>query len=274
MNDVLDEHCSAADQTIVGRLKELNRPSNRRRIVLGLLVFTFMQWAGSNAINYYSPRIFESLGLQGTSTGLYATGIYGIVRLVCVIIAMYIVVDRYGRRNMLIGGAVVMLVAMWFIGAYIKIADPSTDQGSTMSAGAYAAVVFIYVFAVGFCFSYAGVPWIYCSEIFPASIRGIGMAACTAWHWLLNFAIARSVPYMVSNIGYGTYFVFASCITLSVPFVYFCLPETKGLSLEEIGVLFGDSGFGSELDADLENAKPCTLHSESHVEEVFPRGPA
>lgn len=271
MNSVEEEHLSAANPGLTGRLRELKNPSNRRMIILGLLVFTFMQWAGSNAINYYSPRIFESLGLQGTSTGLYATGIYGVVRLVCVIIAMYVVVDRYGRKSMLIGGAVVMLIAMWFIGAYIKVAAPSVEPGSTMTSGAYAAVVFIYIFAVGFCFSYAGVPWIYCSEIFPAPIRGIGMAMCTAWHWLLNFAIARSVPYMVSNIGYGTYFVFASCITLSVPFVYFCLPETKGLSLEEIGVVFGDSGFGAEVDADLENAKPSTGHYESHVEEGSPR---
>lgn len=91
---------------------------------------------------------------------------------------------------------------------------------------------------MGFCFSYAGVPWIYCAEIFPMHIRGLGIAICTATHWLFNFVIARCVPYMISNIGYGTYFVFASCITLSIPFVYFCLPETKGLTLEEIDVMF------------------------------------
>lgn len=59
-----------------------------------------------------SPRIFKSVGLTGSSTSLYATGIYGIVRLVCVIIAMNFVVDRFGRKNMLMGGAVVMLIAM------------------------------------------------------------------------------------------------------------------------------------------------------------------
>lgn len=161
---------------------------------------------------------------------------------------MYYVVDRFGRRKMLMGGAAVMAIAMWFIGAYIKIANPAAHTVG-LSAGGYAAVTFIYIFAVGFCFSYAGVPWIYCSEIFPLRIRGLGMALCTATHWLFNFVIARSVPYMISNIGFGTYFVFASCTTLSIVFVYFCVPETKGLSLEEIDVVFG-----GELTSGLEGA--------------------
>jgi MFS family permease len=234
--------------------KELAAPSNRRRVLVGVFIFIFMQGAGSNAINYFSPRIFKSIGLKGQSTGLYATGIYGVVRLVCVIVAMHFVVDRFGRRNMLMAGATVMLISMWFIGAYIKIAQ-------------YAAVTFIYIFAVGFCFSYAGVPWIYCSEIFPLRIRALGMAICTATHWLFNFVIARSVPYMVSNIGYGTYFVFASCLTLSIPFVYFFVPETKGLSLEEVDVLFGGSGSRS-LDSDrleqgvLDEKKDTVYHEQ------------
>ncbi|KAG9656104.1 general substrate transporter, partial [Aureobasidium melanogenum] len=248
MDTVNEQLESPHDQGMISQVKELRVPSNRRRVFVGVAIFVFMQFAGSNAINYYSPRIFKSIGLKGQSTGLYATGIYGIVRLVCVIIAMHYVVDRFGRRKMLMGGAAVMAIAMWFIGAYIKIANPATHTVG-LSAGGYAAVTFIYIFAVGFCFSYAGVPWIYCSEIFPLRIRGLGMALCTATHWLFNFVIARSVPYMISNIGFGTYFVFASCTTLSILFVYFYVPETKGLSLEEIDVVFG-----GELTSGLEGA--------------------
>ncbi|CAD0083812.1 unnamed protein product [Aureobasidium vineae] len=238
MDTVNEQLESPHDQGLVSQFKELRVPSNRRRILAGFFIFVFMQFAGSNAINYYSPRIFKSIGLNGQSTGLYATGIYGIVRLVCVIIAMYYVVDRFGRRKMLMGGAAVMATAMWFIGAYIKIANPA-QHAVGLSAGGYAAVAFIYIFAVGFCFSYAG----------------LGMALCTATHWLFNFVIARSVPYMISNIGFGTYFVFAACTTVSIIFVYFCVPETKGLSLEEIDVVFGGE-FTSGLEgAALEEVK-------------------
>ncbi|PVI03025.1 general substrate transporter [Periconia macrospinosa] len=263
INDVFEHTPNGG---LIAQWKELAIPSNRRRILVGVFIFIFMQGAGSNAINYFSPRIFKSIGLTGQSTGLYATGIYGIVRLICVIIAMYYVVDKFGRRSMLMGGAVIMLIAMWFIGAYIKIANPGASP--KLTAGGYAAVTFIYIFAVGFCFSYAGVPWIYCAEIFPIRIRGLGMALCTATHWLFNFVIARSVPYMVSNIGYGTYFVFATCLTLSIPFVYFFVPETKGLSLEEIDVLFGGSG-PSFIDAEaLERAEMGEKAEALRVERV------
>jgi sugar porter (SP) family MFS transporter len=246
---------------MLAQWKELGAPTNRRRVLVGVFMFIFMQGCGSNAINYFSPRIFKSIGLTGQNTGLYATGIYGIVRLVCVIVAMHYVVDKFGRRNMLMGGAVVMLTAMWFIGAYIKIAKPGTT--AHLTAGGYAAV-----FAVGFCFSYAGVPWIYCAEIFPLRIRGVGMAICTATHWLFNFVIARSVPYMVSNIGYGTYFVFGTCLTLSIPFVYFFVPETKGLSLEEVDVLFGGAGSGPLIAARLEDAELGEKEEAMYVERV------
>jgi len=231
LDQIEEERVMAPGKGLLVEFTELGRKGNRNRIAIGVTIFIFMQFAGSNAINYYSPRVFKSIGITGSETGLYATGIYGVVRLAAVIIAMYFVVDRFGRKKMLIGGAVVMGFAMWFLGAYVKLADPN-EAGASLSAGGYAAAVFIYVFAVGFCFSYAGVPWIYCAEVFPLRIRSIGMALCTATHWLMNFVIARSVPYMFTNIGYGTYFVFASFITISIPFVYFFVPETKGLSLE------------------------------------------
>ncbi|EHK99568.1 putative Quinate permease [Glarea lozoyensis 74030] len=78
---------------------------------------------------------------------------------------MYWAVDKFGRVNLLICGSVVAAFAMWFIGAYIKICPPATS--AHISAGGYAAATMIYVFAIAFCFSWAGIPWIYCSEIFP-----------------------------------------------------------------------------------------------------------
>jgi hypothetical protein len=110
----------------------------------------------------------------------------------------------------------------------------------------------IYVYAVGWCFSFGGVPWIVASEIFPLRIRSASISICVAVHWIMNFMIARAAPYMIQNIGYGTYFVFATTTTISIPWVYFFVPETKNLSLEEMDRLFGvqlDTG-----DGDLEQA--------------------
>jgi MFS family permease len=89
--------------------KELMQPGLRNRVFLGVMVMVFFQMCGSNSINYYSPRIFRSIGLQGTQTTLVSTGIYGIVRLLAVFIAMYFVVDRFGRKSMLIGGSIMIV---------------------------------------------------------------------------------------------------------------------------------------------------------------------
>ncbi|KAJ5753016.1 hypothetical protein N7520_009933 [Penicillium odoratum] len=222
--------------------KEVMEPGLRNRVFLGVVIMIFFQMCGSNSINYYSPRIFKSIGLQGTEATLVSTGIYGIVRLVAVFIAMYFVVDRFGRKSMLICGSIMAAISMWLIGAFVKVQSPSTNSDTSLSGTSYAAAVFIFVFAVSFCFSWAGIPWVICSEIYPLRVRGLCMSICVATHWLFNFVIARSTPYMISNIGYGTYFVFAACITLSVPFVWFMIPETKGMKLEDVDALFEGRG--------------------------------
>lgn len=157
--------------------------------------------------------------------------------------------------------------SMYFIGAYVKI-SPATvavkGQTPSISAGSYAAAAMIYIYAVAFCFSWAGIPWIYCSEIFPLRIRSICVAITSSTHWLFNFVIARSVPYMISNIGCGTYFFFAAMLTLSVPFVYFFVAETKGLSLEDMDALFGVPGADRHLFPHVEDGEKA----EGKVEQI------
>jgi MFS family permease len=174
---------------------------------------------------------------------------------------MFFVVDRFGRTKMLIYGSALMSACMWYIGAFVTVSAPSATT-KHISGGGIAACALIYVYAIGFCFSWAGVPWIYCSEIFPLRIRGICVAICTATHWLMNFVIARSVPYMITNIGGGTYFVFASFLTAAIVFVYFCMPETRGLDMESMDILFGVPGAGAISAApqnDEEKAQVVTV---------------
>jgi hypothetical protein len=90
-------------------MKEMVKAGNRERLAIGALMFVFMQMAGSNAINYYSPAIFRSIGLTGDNTGLFATGIYGAVRFVAIMFSMTFIVDRFGRTKMLMGGSAVMV---------------------------------------------------------------------------------------------------------------------------------------------------------------------
>ncbi|KAH8745746.1 general substrate transporter [Hyaloscypha finlandica] len=256
IDQIDQERLATHGKGLIAEFREMAMPGNRNRITIGVVIFIFMQMAGSNAINYYSPRIFKSIGLTGSNTGLISTGVYGIVRLIAITITMYWIVDRFGRTKLLIVGSALAAVAMYSIGGIVKHNPISaTAKPAGVTASGYGAAVMVYVFAVAFCLSWAGVPWIYCSEIFPLRIRSLCVAICTATHWLLNFVIARSVPYMLTNIGYGTYFVFAACMTLAVPFVYFFVPETKGLSLEDMDALFGVPGADRHLFPRIDDAE-------------------
>ncbi|CAE6540540.1 unnamed protein product [Rhizoctonia solani] len=225
------------NEGLVNKLKELGRPGVRNRLGIGMCIMMCQNLTGMNAINYYSPTIFTSIGITGTSNSLFATGIYGIVKMVATLIALVWLVDRVGRRKPLIAGALVGALAMYYIAGFIAVAKPS-GTGSPTPAGKFAAAC-IYIFAIAFCMSWNGISWIICSEIFPLSVRALGQTITSATQWLWQFVIARSTPYMVKNIGYGTYLFFGSCMILMIPWVYFILPETKGISLEDMDRLFG-----------------------------------
>ncbi|GAB1206358.1 hypothetical protein APSETT445_005043 [Aspergillus pseudonomiae] len=271
LNDIIaqleDERANNPGKGLWVEIKELTHPGIRDRLFLGFMIMVFFQMAGSNAINHYSPRIFRSIGLTGSKTALISTGLYGVVRLVAVCIAMYWIVDRFGRTRMLIYGTALMAFCMWFIGAFVKLHATThhADADGHISVGSYATAVFIFVYAVGFCFSWAGVPWIICSEIYPLRVRSLCVAICAATHWLLNFVIARSVPYMIRNIKYGTYFLFASCLTLAIPFVWLMVPETKGLRLEEVDNVFQNRTFWGRQKPQpphRNHAISCPVHAE------------
>jgi MFS family permease len=112
VNDILDQlevELSDSLGNTRAAWKELMEPGLRNRVFIGVMIMIFFQMCGSNAINYYSPRIFKSIGLQGTEATLVSTGIYGIVRLVAVFIAMFFIVDRFGRKSMLVGGTIMIV---------------------------------------------------------------------------------------------------------------------------------------------------------------------
>lgn len=130
---------------------------------------------------------------------------------------------------------------MFYIGGFVQANPLSEGESTHMTGASIVAAIAVYVYAVFFSLSWAGIPWIYASEIYPTVVRSLAISICAATHWLMNFVIARSVPYMISNIHGGAYFLFAACLTLSVPFVWFCLPETKGRKLEDMDILFLDA---------------------------------
>jgi sugar porter (SP) family MFS transporter len=150
----------------------LKQPKVLWRFFLGGMLFLWQNGSGINAINYYSPTVFKSIGITGTSTGFLTTGIFGVVKTVVTVIWLLYLIDRLGRRNLLMIGAAGGSFCMWFIGAYIKLANAGsgTNEGG-LSSGGIAAIFFFYLWTAFYTPSWNGTPWVINSEMFSPATR-------------------------------------------------------------------------------------------------------
>ncbi|OAG06105.1 MFS quinate transporter-like protein QutD [Paraphaeosphaeria sporulosa] len=223
------------------QFRKLFQKGTRNRMGIGLALMLMQSFTGVNIITYYAPRIFETLGISGTSLKLFSTGFYGIAKTLGMITFTIIIVEKVGRRKGLIWGAALGCIPMWYIGGYVMRADPAAAaaRGDISRDGwGYLAMVCVYVNAFIICATWQGITWTYASEIFPLDIRMLCVSLTTADTWLGSFIIARSTPYMISDLGYGAYFFFASVLLLMGVWAFLFVPETKGVSLEEMDALF------------------------------------
>lgn len=201
------------------------------------------QFTGINAIIYYAPQIFKFIGLSGNSIDLLATGVVGVINFFSTIPAIMFL-DRWGRRKVLIIGAIGMGISQLIVGTLYAVFKNSWS--SHPSAG-WAAAVFIWIYISNFAFSIGCVNWIVPSEIFPPGVRAKAVGVAISTNWLTNFIVALITPRMLRSITYGTfYFFFVFCVILLV-WVYFYVPETKGVRIEEMDKLFG----GNQGEADM-----------------------
>ncbi|KAK2675426.1 Sugar/inositol transporter [Fusarium oxysporum f. sp. vasinfectum] len=186
----------------------LKQAKVRWRFLLGALLFVFQNGSGINAINYYSPTVFRSIGITGTNTSFLTTGIFGVVKTAITFVWILVLIDHVGRRNLLMIGAGGGAFCMYFIGAYIKIANNQAkiDAGETptLSSGGIAAIFFFYLWTAFYTPSWNGTPWVLNSEMFDQTTRSLGQANAAANNWFWNFIIARFTEQMFNAWGWGT----------------------------------------------------------------------
>ncbi|KAG7138012.1 Quinate permease like protein [Verticillium longisporum] len=194
-------------------------PANRRRAIISILLMFFQQMTGTNAINYYAPMIFNSLGVRGESNELFATGIYGLVKLIAVIVFLIFVADSLGRRRSLIWTGIAMAGMMLYIAIFIRVTQPDPKSEEDVSAAGYVALVCIFLFASLFQFGWGPVCWIYVSEIATTRLRATNVSYAAATQWLFNFVVSRAVPPMLVNLGvggFGTYIFFKVLVVMTM----------------------------------------------------------
>ncbi|KAL1635895.1 hypothetical protein SLS58_010063 [Diplodia intermedia] len=213
-----------------------SRPSSKR-LAVGCGVMFFQQFMGCNALIYYAPTIFAQLGLSGKTTSLLATGVYGIVNTLSTLPAL-LLIDKVGRRPLLMSGALGTCVSLAVVGG---IVGGYGDALSSHKAAGWTGIAFIYLYDVNFSYSFAPIGWVLPAEIFTLGNRAKAMSVTTSATWMCNFVVGLVTPGMLEAVGYGTYLFFAAFCLLALAFTFFCVPETRGRSLEDMDAVFGDA---------------------------------
>jgi len=249
------ERMLVAGATVKDLLREMfTIPGNRKRALISIGLMVCQQMTGTNAINYYAPQIFKALGLQGNEVKLFATGIYGVVKMIGCLCFLIFAADSLGRRRSLLWTSIAQGVSMYYIGLYMRIDPPIAGQ--PVPPAGYFALVCVFLFACFFQFGWGPVCWIYVSEIPAARLRSLNVAIAAATQWLFNFVVARATPNMMATVGkdgYGTFLIYGTfCFSMFI-FVWFLVPETKGMSLERMDDLFGLTEMVKNIEADREN---------------------
>ncbi|KAL6822047.1 general substrate transporter [Trichoderma sp. SZMC 28015] len=241
-NNIASRYGAGSWALFRGALYELSRKGMRNRIILVFCSFALQNMSGAAAINYYSPTLFASLGIQDVS--LY-TGIYGLVKAIASILFYVFLIDIWGRRHPTILSSIACSICLWIIGAYVKIGHPADiikaghELSPSTAAGGKAATGMIMIYSVFWSFGLNGIPWIVAAEIFPGALRNFSGTWAALCQWLTQFVITKALPYIFTSLGYGTWFFFASWMLLATIWAFFFLPETKGKTLDEIDIIFG-----------------------------------
>jgi sugar porter (SP) family MFS transporter len=214
-------------ETVKMKFSEIFSPRYRKIVVIGFLFAGIAQLTGINIIFYYAPLIFERTHVGGSV--LFQTVLTGIVNLIFTLIA-FTMIDRIGRKKLLLGGSLVMGLCMFIIGGLFY----------TDSLDNYFVLITIFVYIGAFACTWGAVLWVYVAEIFPNRIRGNATSFAVFGNWLANSIVSYTFPVMLSELGPAvTFFLYGIFNAAMIWFVSRYIFETKGVVLERIEDHYG-----------------------------------
>ncbi|MEA1673102.1 sugar porter family MFS transporter [Nitrospirillum sp. BR 11163] len=204
-------------------------------VTCAVLIAMFNQLSGINALLYYAPRIFELGGAKADSAMLQSIAVGG-VNLIFTIIAMFLI-DKIGRKPLLYFGSIGTAVTLFVVGAQLETPHP---DGILVLLG-------LLGFIAAFALSQGAVIWVFISEVFPSTVRGKGQALGSATHWIMAAAITWVFPLFATGLGGWVFAIFGAMMLLQTLFVWKLMPETNGISLEDMDLGLHENPLRPEL---------------------------
>ncbi len=205
-----------------GSFRELFSRHYRQPLLIAVVLMAGSQLSGINAIMYYSTEIFKAA--TGNANAAFSSSIWiGLVNFIATFIAIGLV-DKAGRKPLLLIGNAIQIVALAMVGL-IYARNPQSS----------ALLGFVTLYIAAFAMAMGPLPWIVCSEIFPAKLRGRAMSLATFCIWSSCLLVAQTFPFLLKKIGpTHTFWIYGACSAVTFGLVWLLLPETKGKTLEAI----------------------------------------
>ena len=227
--------------------------ANLRRVFQACISYALAQLSGANSVTTYLVSILTLMGVGGTTKrNMFLTGMYSMSKFFYTLIASFFFIDALGRRKSLFTGITIQMISDLYIGVYIKY----KQSGSLAPGSSEGAIAAIYIhgfgYAVGkfthtvctrtalrYSIGLLVLPYVFVAELWPNNIRSFGACLTQTWHWLFFFGINKGTASMLSSMNnWGAFIFFAGWCFISLLYVWCSVPETAGLSLEQLDALF------------------------------------
>ncbi|ESW08239.1 hypothetical protein PHAVU_009G030600 [Phaseolus vulgaris] len=226
----------------------------RPHLVMAFAIPFFQQMTGINIVAFYSPNLFQSVGL-GHDAALLSAVILGAVNLASLLVSTGIV-DRFGRRFLFITGGICMFLCQVAVSVLLAVATGVDGTKEISKSNAVLVLVLLCFYTAGFGWSWGPLSWLIPSEIFPLKIRSTGQSIAIAVQFIVVFILSQTFLSMLCHFKFGAFLFYGGWIVVMTIFVIFFLPETKGIPLESMYTIWGKHWFWRrfvEEEADQEN---------------------
>ena len=234
---------SAIAHAIKNPFRNITKTRNRPQLVMAVLIPFFQQFTGINAIMFYVPVLFNTIGF-GQKASLYSAVIVGAVNVVATVVSI-IVVDKGGRRVLFLQGGLQMFLCQTIIGIILALKFTDSRMLSTGEASGILTLMCFYVAA--FAWSWGPLGWLVPSEIFPLETRSAGQSITVGMNMTFTFVIGQAFLSMLCSFEAGIFFFFAGWVLIMTLFVFFFLPETKGVPIEEMIYVWREHWFWKRI---------------------------